>query len=318
MFLSAYLFSSFHLLASATPTFPTLPLNTSSTVDNSTTAAAQPLRSGPLPVPTSFGIKPGAFGPELDSTACLFNAVGAFAELALDDYHGPSGSTVFHFPNHPSVVIAVVTPASGVFIERRFAIWGIWLGIAYMISHHRFQAATFALSWEDVIVGAVDFGSQPTISGDDGDGKVNNSLTILNATTTTSPVNAQAQNLEVLIGLVGRSINVNNIILVLLATLNDAAQYRATDVIPAQYRIGLHGYTALFSITPEPRTTAPFPEYEWLIRALEKLPDFMLRNRKFSEANVVVRVDGVVVIDASLVDVGSGPSNLNASDVETA
>lgn len=44
----------------------------------------------------------------------------------------------------------------------------------------------------------------------------------------------------------------------------------------------------------------------------------MLRNGKFSEANVVVRVDGVVVIDASLVDVGSGPSNLNASDVETA
>ena len=146
---------------------------------------------------------------------------------------------------------------------------------------------------------------------------VNTSLTILNATTP-SPLNAQAQNLDVLIGLVGRSINLNTIILVLLATIHDAAQYRATSVIPAQYRIGLHGYTALIAVTPEPRITAPFPEYEWLIRSLAQLPDYMLKNRKFSEANVLVKVDGVGVIDASLVDVGSGPSSLNALDVETA
>lgn len=146
---------------------------------------------------------------------------------------------------------------------------------------------------------------------------VNTSLTILNATTP-SPVNVQAQNLEVLIGLVGRSINLDTIILILLATLHDAAQYRATAIIPAQYRVGLNGYTALFAVTPEPRTSAPFPEYEWLIRSLAQLPDYMLLKGKFSEANVVVRVDGVTVIDASLVDVGSGPSSLNALDVEIA
>lgn len=171
MFVSAYLFAlSRLLLANANPTPPTLPLNPSPTINNST--ATHPLmNAGPLPIPTSFGIKAGAFGPNLDSTACLFNAVGAFAELALDDFDGLSGSTVYQFPNHPSVAIAVVTPASGVFIERRFAIWGIWLGIAYMMSHHRYQAATFALSWEGVIVGAVDFARRPTISDDDGNGR---------------------------------------------------------------------------------------------------------------------------------------------------
>ena len=331
MFLSTHLFAFFNLVANVNPTPLTLPLNF--TAISNSSAAAESLYSGPLPIPDSFSVKAGAFGPDLEPTTCLFNAVSAFGELALLDYDGLSDSVVFHFPNHPSVIIAVVTPGPGIFVERRFALWGIWLGIGYMIARHQFQAATFALSWEDVIVGAVDFARQPTIDDGNGNGDctyqtcqtgtispsyphtVNPFPTVLNATTP-SPINDN--DLKVTIGLVGHPINLRTIILVLFVTLHDAAQHGATNSIPRPYRIGLEGCTALFLITPKPRAEAPFPEYEWLIRSLVQLPDFMLNQGKFSEASIVVRMNGAVVIDVSLMDAGSGPSNLNTLDVATA
>ncbi|CAF9932440.1 MAG: hypothetical protein ALECFALPRED_005291 [Alectoria fallacina] len=329
MFLSTHLFAFFNLVANANPIPLTLPLN--STAISNSSATAQSLYSDPLPIPDSFSIKAGAFGPDLEPTTCLFNAVSAFGELALFDYDGLSDSVVFHFSNHPSVIIAVVTPGPGIFVERRFALWGIWLGIRYMMAHHQFQAATFALSWEDVIVGAVDFARQSTIDGGNGNGNctyqtcqtgtllpshphtVNPSPTVLNATTP-SPVNAD--NLKVTIGLFGHPINLSTIILLLFVTLHDAAQHSATDIIPRPYRIGLH--TALFLITPTPRAEAPFPEYDWLIRSLVQLPDFMLNKGKFSEASIVVRMNGAVIIDVSLINAGSGPSSLNTLDGATA
>ena len=44
----------------------------------------------------------------------------------------------------------------------------------------------------------------------------------------------------------------------------------------------------------------------------------MLNKGKFSEASIVVRMNGAVIIDVSLINAGSGPSSLNTLDGATA
>lgn len=77
----------------------------------------------------AFGFEPVFQGAKLRPVPCLLNSVNAALQLALDDFEGPISETVFRLDTHPQVEIAVIPDEEGGSIPRKYAVWGLNIGI---------------------------------------------------------------------------------------------------------------------------------------------------------------------------------------------
>ena len=80
-------------------------------------------------VDPAFGFVPIFSGEKLPPVPCLVNSVNAALLLALENYEDLLFETKFRIDSHPQVEIAVLPDEEGGCIPRKFAVWGLNLGI---------------------------------------------------------------------------------------------------------------------------------------------------------------------------------------------
>ena len=139
MKLHLYLFE-FLVLTSAAATSPFVLLNTSRVVDTVTT---RPIVGTPDP---RFMVTVKFDGPNFPLISCLMSTVKFLATLGSEDFSGSMEKVTWKFRKYPEVGMVVSPSTAGGSIERRFVIWGLSLGVDYLIHSKRFQAVNFTLS----------------------------------------------------------------------------------------------------------------------------------------------------------------------------
>lgn len=77
----------------------------------------------------AFSFVPVFQGAKLRPVPCLLNSVNVALQLALEDFEGPMFETVFRLDSHPQVEIAVIPDEEGGCIPRKYAVWGLNIGI---------------------------------------------------------------------------------------------------------------------------------------------------------------------------------------------
>ncbi len=92
--------------------------------------------NGPISTSASLGSIDPAFtfvprfqGPKLRPVPCLLNSVNVALQLALEDFEGVMFQTVYRLDTHPQVEIAVIPDEDGGSIPRKYAVWGLSIGI---------------------------------------------------------------------------------------------------------------------------------------------------------------------------------------------
>lgn len=105
---------------------------------------ANPLNASDIEIPISnltslggidpaFDFVPHFQGAKLRPVPCLLNSVNAALQLALENFEGPMFATVFRLASHPQVEIGVLPEEEGGSIPRKYAVWGLNVGIGTLI-----------------------------------------------------------------------------------------------------------------------------------------------------------------------------------------
>lgn len=80
-------------------------------------------------VDPAFGFVPILGNVKLRPVPCLLNTVNAALQLALEDYEEFMSKTVYRLNSHPEVQIEVIPDVEGGNIPRKYAVWGLSMGI---------------------------------------------------------------------------------------------------------------------------------------------------------------------------------------------
>lgn len=111
------------------------------------------------PADPLFGFIPFFEGPTLNENYALLTSIDAAFRLGLDDFYGSLGPTVFMLEGYSSVQITIVPAESaraGKF-PRKFAVWGLNIGIDLMIRTANFQSALFLLTYFGRAIGSIKY-----------------------------------------------------------------------------------------------------------------------------------------------------------------
>lgn len=92
---------------------------------NSPVPTSAPLRD----IDPAFTFVPRFQGPKLRPVPCLLNSVNVALQLSLEDFEGVMFKTVYRLDTHPQVEIAVIPDEDGGSIPRKYAVWGLSIGI---------------------------------------------------------------------------------------------------------------------------------------------------------------------------------------------
>ena len=77
----------------------------------------------------AFTFMPSFQGPKLRPIPCLLNSVNVALQLALEDFEEVMFRTVYRLDTHPQVEIVVIPDEDGGSIPRKYAVWGLSIGI---------------------------------------------------------------------------------------------------------------------------------------------------------------------------------------------
>ncbi|KAL8791756.1 MAG: hypothetical protein Q9195_005632 [Heterodermia aff. obscurata] len=243
---------------------------------------------------TRFQITPHYWGPQLRSTGVLISALDAMANLALNNFSAGLPETIFDFEEQPGVAIAILPLdwQRGGEMQRRFAVWGLYLAVFDMMKRSRYTCNTYHLFWEGTEVGTLGF-----VRGVIRPGllSLGNGSTVPVINATDLPVVADpvfALNVE----LKGKMMPINDVFIAVLGALSDLAacpdknarvvsgySYRQAPVM-AYLSFGTFGY--------RPLDPPPFLTFTHVIEALAHLPLVMFERRVFSEADMMLKLDG--------------------------
>ncbi|KAL9063555.1 MAG: hypothetical protein Q9161_009415 [Pseudevernia consocians] len=277
----------------------------------------------PIP-PPEFDLTYEIGGPKLRITSCLMNTIAALKELALGDWDGKViDGTEYRLDNYPEVSIIMTTPRRRRNVQARFVMWAICLGVYDMISKKKFEFAQFEMSWKGQLLGWVQVVNHPPSADLKTEGMRANSTMDLgnksatlpspNRTLRLEPINitnivtmgkvddpAEAR-LNVTFEPIGVTLGVYDVFVPIMSGLTDMAKLPSTFQSSGLI-IGLEGFKGFICILPSLplRTSPPFMEYAWLIRAITRIPSYMLEKSRFGEINMNIAVDGVNVGFGSL------------------
>ena len=88
----------------------------------------------PGDIDPAFGLIPVFGGIKLRAVPCLLSAVNFLLQLGLEDFEGLIPETAFRLDSHPQVEIVVIPDDESVDIPRKYAIWGLSVGIGTYLS----------------------------------------------------------------------------------------------------------------------------------------------------------------------------------------
>ena len=269
--------------------------------------------------PDAFDLTYELGGPKLRQTSCLMNTIAALKELALGDWLSKViDGTEYRLDRYPEVGIIVTTPKLNGNIQARFIMWAICLGVSNMIKKKRFEFEQIELMWDQRLLGwvqIVNHRSGPGLTVEEIQANStldlrNLSATLLstNHTTELAPINITSTfttdsandpieaRLNVTFTPYGEYLAIYDVFVPLMSGLTDMARAPSTQHASALL-VGLEGYRGFICILPvvPPRTSPPFMEYGWLIRAFNRIPTYMLDNGRFGEVEIWIEVDQVKV-----------------------
>ena len=138
LYLHFYLFE-FLVLTLAATTSPFVLLNTSRDVDTVATRPVLETADPRLTVEVKFD------GPKFPLISCLMSTVEFLALLGSEDFSGSMEKVTWKLGRYDEFGIVVAPSTVGGSIERRFVIWGLSLGVDYLIHENHFQAVNFSL-----------------------------------------------------------------------------------------------------------------------------------------------------------------------------
>lgn len=293
------------------------------TLTSSSVATIPPFVGFPEP-PVSFELEREIGGPKISVTSCLMNTVAALKELALGSWDGKLlDGKEYRLDQFPEVSIVITLPGRRRNIPSRFVIWAIFFGVLEMISIKKFEFAQFEMKSSGVVMGWVHVTNNPNGATLFTEGKYSNGTPIWNNTTsspstnrtaglnptnitnptTTTNANDPAEaRLNVNFIPEGDTLGINDVFAPVMSGLVDMAQYPKTHH-SSVFVIGLvkefKGTICIFPWMPM-RTSPPFLEYGWLIRAIARFPAYMLEKRRFGAVRFEIYVDEVPVAFGAL------------------
>jgi len=268
----------------------------------------------------AFGFVPFFGGDKLAPLSCLLTSVNVALELALGDSEGLIPRTVYRLDSHPQVEISVFPEDEGGVIPRKYAVWGINIGIDLMIRNVNFQSAIFFISYRGRGIGAIHYklaGASDSISADTLNATLsaaqnNENMSLFNQAValvknasdgsntnmnTTSVTNDP--QLRVAFTLTGSTLTIYNIFYAALDMLRELADYKRTVRLTEDTTFIRSSGLDISTIDPNnpPRTVRnpPYFQAEWLMRALAQTPAYMLEQRSFREVDMDLFVDEIKI-----------------------
>lgn len=256
-----------------------------------------------------FMIRPIYWGPKLDSIVSLQNAVNAMANMALRNTEEGMRDTTFKLDGSPNNAITVFPNRwqVGGQITRKFVIWGLLRAVYDMTSKNKYQCNTCHLLWQGVEVGTLGF-SRGVIAASQtsaGDYQSRGLLSLDNDTalgpsslqTQSSPVNVNhTPVLSVDVEPRPLVLQINDVFMTILGAMGNLAAYPNKDESIYHFHSDWPGTPAFVSFSTrelKPRSKPPFMTCRYIVESLAVLPSIMLNRRKFSEVDIVLKLDGV-------------------------
>jgi len=269
---------------------------------------APDVRSSNIPITTTtfadidprFEVQPIFWGPKIQSMACLMNAVNALTNMALQDILAPMGETTYELADHPNSAITLFPEnwQQRGQIERRFAVWGLFLAVYAMTTTGNYHCNTFHLLWDDKEVGTLCF-SRGIITSSANDPQRQGLLSLDNTSTplllsTASTSNSPVLSISILF--LPTVFPLQNFFMAVLSALTELAFFKNKDVgiehstpdvapVPAS--------VAFYAWRTNPKAQVPLITPRHIIETLGHVPALMLARRKFSEADIMMRLDRV-------------------------
>ena len=253
--------------------------------------------------------------------ACLMNAVNAMADLALQDFNGNVRPGIARLPSYPDVVIVsdTITGSAGS-TPVRYILWGIWSLALYMMKYDEYRTMFLTLGFDGVSVAHLRI-ERPdpqvlSLPGGNSDSsaerlktrseqilpaiplanltEISNSTNLSLTTNSTAPSNAG--DLLVMITAIGHHLSINEFFTPIFAGLEYVARHPAADPVKA-FRVrpaDTDTWIEFREYGAQPRTEAPFFEYQWIATAMVPLLGQQMLLGWF-EVAFVMQVDGVRV-----------------------
>ncbi|KAG7002422.1 hypothetical protein G7Y79_00027g061140 [Physcia stellaris] len=244
-------------------------------------------------------------------------AVDITATLALQNFHEDMTEALFEIEGEPGVVITVLPKNWHLHgeMERRFAVWGLYLAVFDMTKRSKYFCSTFHLLWDDEEVGTLGFskgvvrqsGSPTSIESPQNQGLLSLNSSIPLKTTSLRSLNDTVSPAFTLMAKPVLSINVdlkniilpiNNVFIGIVGALTDLASFTNKDARVNSYSYNqapVPAFVAFTTLGFRPVVGPLFMTYRHVIETLAQLPHIMFDDRKFSEADIELKLDGVEV-----------------------
>lgn len=314
----------------AVPSVLTLPLSSLNSSDIQSTIWNTTLSQ---PVPPAFTVTVSRFpGPDLPPESCLLQTLIALGQIATQDFNGRQPPCSY---DHPHFSLTIDGSKQQSLIHRKYAIWGLYRAIAYMLEQEDYRSRVFTLRWQGAIVGRVRFSDKvhPHHSpGNNATGGLEtpllttaDALTLSDSTATPIDTALSRQfidgNLEYNINLFGQQLSLSDVFMSIFTAIVQAAPIpggetiQNFDVNTALY----HTHLRVKDPNNPPRSSPPFLDQFTMLKVLVQIPALMLlEGNTWREANMNIKIDNTVVAIGSLRRVGPADNSTSiGSDVST-
>ncbi|KAL8758000.1 MAG: hypothetical protein Q9184_004057 [Pyrenodesmia sp. 2 TL-2023] len=251
--------------------------------------------------------------------ACYLNTIHALEEIALELFNGLMPRFSFSSQQYPGLIITVLPPDYSDMIERRFVVWGLYLAILYMNMHNAFQPTIFQLKWNNQIVGRIEYGSlrsysrlymRQQINGETNGTSVKPGIrTYEKAKDPTAEHSLQVStnhdnHLLIHFRYFGKpppKIAKGDIFLTILGALTQAAVADASADALRTFTsaVSVSGAHCTFILARVSSRNAPTLRMKDLIHSLAAAADFYIANRVYTQLDMRLSVDGVVMASAA-------------------
>lgn len=271
-------------------------------------------------IPQDFQLKLqfrlASFQPE---EAYFYNTIMALRLVALEDFNGAMVGQRFHTNEFPNTPILLVTPSGQ--IQRKYVVWGLLLGLAFMTKETGLCVTSFGLLWHGAAIGDLVFGSLQMVSQapetpSNGTASITpkhvssidgfnltNSPATLGEPASDADLSSDAMRVTVDIVHSGAALRKYDVLMSIAGALAEAAEQPTTDRIYYDWRSQLWNFDCRFEtkqITPI-RSAPPVYTLKVLIDSLAQVADYYIRVNAYYEIIMVTRVDRVIVADSKLV-----------------
>ena len=315
-----------HIAAATQPTLSQSYDPPPMSLQNSTLDVIRPLNLTSVEaIDPDFALVPKFRGPRLFPISCLLNTVDAALQLALGDYDGIiTQRMTFKLENYPQVEI-VLQPydEQGIAsLPRKYAVWAVNFSINMMIRNNRYQSSAFFIYRGGRGIGGLSYRVTQTSISESGpqtsenlERKNNHTKSLPSQTgydlgsnvteyVNVSEVDNSNNDLQVAIRLTGSKLTSDEVFISIFDILRELSMFPtiARMVTDVTHIVSTGLYVGFSDANDPPRTIRdpPYFQGEWLVKALARIPSYMVQRQRFREVEAGVSVDGIKVGKVSL------------------